>query len=153
LWQQMVVWLVLIRGTTFIPFRLYQGLWRYTGIWDLRNIIAAVSMSTACFWGLVYWGFGATGYPRSIFIVDSLLLIFFMGGIRLARRLYQGVITMSPHKRLLIYGAGDTGEIIVRDIRNNHDEYDYEPIGFVDDDLHKVGRRIHGVPVLGVGDD
>lgn len=154
LWLQTTPWLLVIRGVTFIPFRLYEGLWRYTGIWDLRNIIIAVGISTVVFFGFVYWGFGFTEYPRSIVIIDSLLLIVFLGGIRLARRLYQGMITTSPEKkRLLIYGAGDTGEIIVRDIRNNRDEYDYDPIGFVDDDHRKVGQRIHGVPVLGIGDD
>jgi len=149
LWWQIIPWLVLIRGATFIPFQLYQGLWRYTGIWDLRNIIAAVSISTLLFFGVIYWGFGFAEYPRSIFVMDSLLLIFFMGGVRLVRRLYHGMIMMSPRKRLLIYGAGDTGEIIVRDIKNNRDEYDYDPIGFIDDDRQKVGRRIHGVPVFG----
>jgi len=143
----------MIRCATFIPFRLYQGLWRYTGIWDLRNIIVAVTMSTLLFFFLVYWGFRSAEYPRSILIIDSLLLICFMGGVRLARRLYHGMIMINPQKRLLIYGAGDTGELIVRDIRNNSDEYDYEPIGFIDDDRQKVGRRIHGVPVLGVTDD
>src|SRR5262249_48563998 len=86
-------------------------------------------------------------------IIDSLLLICFMGGVRLARRFYHGMTMINPQKRLLIYGAGDTGEIIVRDIRNNRDEYDYEPIGFIDDDRQKVGRRIHGVPVLGITDE
>ena len=153
LWWQTIPWLVMIRCATFIPFRLYQGLWRYTGIWDLRNIIVAVTMSTLLFFFLVYWGFRSAEYPRSILIIDSLLLICFMGGVRLARRLYHGMIMINPQKRLLIYGAGDTGELIVRDIRNNSDEYDYEPIGFIDDDRQKVGRRIHGVPVLGVTDD
>jgi FlaA1/EpsC-like NDP-sugar epimerase len=153
LWLQMLPWLVLIRGLTFVPFRLYEGLWRYTGIWDLRNIITGVITSTLLFFLVVYWGFGSNTYPRSVFIVDTLLLIVFMGGIRLVRRLYPGMITISPQKRLLIYGAGDTGEIIVRDIRNNRDEYDYDPIGFVDDDRQKVGRRIHGVPVLGITED
>jgi len=153
LWWQMIPWLLLIRGLTFIPFRLYEGLWRYTGIWDLRNIINGVITSTLLFFLVVHWGFGSNAYPRSVFIVDTLLLIVFMGGIRLARRLYPGMITTNPRKRLLIFGAGDTGEIIVRDIRNNRDEYDYDPIGFVDDDRQKVGRRIHGVPVLGISED
>jgi FlaA1/EpsC-like NDP-sugar epimerase len=153
LWLQMLPWLILIRGVTFIPLRLYEGLWRYTGIWDLRNIIVGVVSSSIIFFSVVHFGFGATGYPRSVFIIDSLLLIFFMGGIRLARRLYQGLLFNRGRKRLLIYGAGDSGELVARDIRNNSSKYESEVAGFIDDDPNKIGRRIHGAKVLGTRKD
>src|SRR5262249_48933254 len=139
---------VLIQGLTFIPLRLYEGLWRYTGIWDLRNIIMGVVSGTTVFYLIVYWGLDLTTYPRSVFITNVLVLIFLMGGVRLAWRLYWGLGHLKQGKRVLIYGAGDAGEMIVRDMKNNA-LYDYEPIGFIDDDASKVGRRIHGIPVLG----
>ena len=150
---RMIPWLMLIRGLTFVPSQLYKGLWRYTGIWDLQNVIAGVLGSTVLFYITVHWIFGIRNYPLSIFIIDSLLLIFFMGGSRLARRLVSGVRQTKEGRRLLIYGAGDAGEMIVRDIRNNSSFYGYQPIGFVDDDQKKVGRRIHGVQVLGTRED
>ena len=141
-------WLIVIRMLTFIPFRLYEGLWRYTGIWDLRNIVSAVTLSTLAFYGWARWGLGLIEYPATALIVDSLLLIFVMGGVRLIRRAHRGVSRLIPEKRVLVYGAGDAGEMIVRDMRNNG-FYEYEPMGFIDDDPGKVGRRIHGVKVLG----
>ena len=152
LFREMIPWLVVIRGLTFVPLQLYKGLWRYTGIWDLRNVIVGVMGSTVLFYILVHWIFGLRGYPLSIFIIDSLLLIFLMGGVRLARRLFFGLKLASSGKQVLIYGAGDAGEMIVRAIRNNGGSYDYQPIGFIDDDPSKVGRWIHGVPVLGPRD-
>jgi FlaA1/EpsC-like NDP-sugar epimerase len=144
--------LLAIRALSFLPFRLYEGLWRYTSIEDLRNIIAGVGLSTIVFAGYVYGYLGMSAYPRSVLFIDTLVLIFLMGGVRLSRRIHFAVRHLKGSKRVLLYGAGDAGEMIVRDFRNNGAHYNSQPIGFVDDDPEKVGLRIHGVPVLGTGD-
>jgi len=146
---QLTPWLVVTRGLTFIPFKLYAGLWRYTGIYDLRDLCAAVLASTFVFYLQVHWALGITDYPRSVFVVDSMILVFLLGGLRLARRVQREHRTIQRRKRVLVYGAGDAGEMIVRDMKK-HD--DYQPVGFIDDDLGKVGHRIHGVDVLGSRD-
>lgn len=150
LWRQMLPWLLLLRLGTFIPFRLYEGLWRYTSIWDLRNIIMAVLTSTALLAVLGALELGLPGYPKAVLVIDAVLLTCFVSSIRLGRRLYREMSRPERDKRLLIYGAGDAGEMIVRDMRHNS-TYAYEPIGFIDDDRSKVGQRIHGIPVLGTG--
>ncbi len=142
--------LICIRGLMFVPFRLYSGLWRYTSISDLRNLLAAVACSTVIFYLLVHHALGVLHYPRSIFIIDSLLLMFMLGGVRLIRRVHREVVHPSGRTRVLIFGAGDAGEMTVRDMKRYGD---YEPIGFVDDDRMKVGKRIHGIPVLGTRAD
>jgi FlaA1/EpsC-like NDP-sugar epimerase len=148
LWRQMLPWLMIIRGLMLVPFRLYEGLWRYTGIWELCHIVAGVLSSTLAFSILVYLGFGIASYSRSVVIIDAMLLICLMGGIRLGRRLYREIGPRERDKRVLVYGAGDAGEMIVRDMQHNP-TFTYEPIGFVDDDPTKVGQHIHGVRVLG----
>jgi len=149
-WVRALPLLVAVRGLTFIPLRLYEGLWRYSSIWDLRNIIIGVFGSSVVFLLVVKAALGFS-YSGSVLVIDSLLLVFGLGGLRLARRLYQALGRLGRAKRVLIYGAGDAGEMIVRDIYKNED-YEYEPVGFVDDDARKVGQRIHGVRVLGTRD-
>ena len=144
----MLPWLIVIRALSFIPFRLYEGLWRYAGLWDLRNIVGATLSGSVAFFALVHWGFGLTGYPRSVFLIDSLVLILLLGGMRMVRRLYREAARLDRSKRVLIYGAGNAGEMIARDMRTNR-VHGYVPVGFIDDDLAKVGRRIHGVKVRG----
>jgi FlaA1/EpsC-like NDP-sugar epimerase len=145
--------LVAVRALLFIPFRLYEGLWRYTSIWDLRNIICSVTASTLLFYLVVQLGLGADQYPRSVMIIDALLLVWFISGIRLVWRFYRELGPLKGRRPVLIYGAGDAGEMVVREMKNHAALYNYDPIGFVDEDSSKVGRRIHGVRVIGEGKD
>ena len=143
--------LLIIRCLLFLPFRLYEGLWRYTSIEDLRSIVAAVGLSTIAFAVYVYGYLGMISYPRSVLFIDAMVLIFLMGGVRLTRRVKLMVRHLQGSKRVLLYGAGDAAEMIVRDLRHHGAHYEREPIGFIDDNPEKVGQRIHGVPVLGTG--
>jgi len=140
--------LMVIRTLVFIPFKLFQGLWRYTDIWDIKNIAGGVFVSSSFFAATVHLVFGWTLYPRSVFVVDSLLLIMITASLRLGRRAYKLLGHLDRDKRVLIFGAGDAGAMLVRDMLNNP-FYECTPVGFIDDDPHKWTNRIHGVPVLG----
>ena len=148
LFQTMLPFLLVVRTLTFIPFRLYQGLWKYTSLWDLRNIIGATAVSSLAFYLLVTIGFGRFDYPLSVMLIDSLLLLVMLGGIRLTRRIFRGILKGGRGKRVLVIGAGDAGEMIIRDMLRRP-ETEYSPIGLVDDDQRKIGQRIHGIPVVG----
>src|SRR5688572_29495221 len=86
LWLSTLPLLILLRGLAFIPFRLYEGLWRYTSIWDLRNIIASTLLGSVAFVLLTRSAFTASSYPRSVYLLDAILLIVALSGIRLGRR-------------------------------------------------------------------
>jgi FlaA1/EpsC-like NDP-sugar epimerase len=144
--------LVPIRMLTFVFFRAYQGMWRYASISDLSRIIAGVLASSLLFYFVTTAAFGLTNYPRSVYVIDTILLIVLLGGVRFSRRLCSDLGRFSRAKRILVYGAGDAGEMIVRDMKHSR-HYDCAPIGFVDDDRRKVGLRIHGLPVFGTRAD
>ena len=118
----------------------------------MQRIASGVLTSTVIFYLLIHWGFGVISYPRSVFIIDGVFLMGFLVGIRLPFRLYREGWLWRGKKKVLIYGAGDAGEQIVREMKN-HPSYYYAPIGFVADDLPLVGQRIHGVKVLGTRHD
>lgn len=140
-------WLLVTRGITFGPFRLYQSLWRYTGIYDLQAIMGAVLTSSLLFAGIGAFVF--PGYSRSVMILDALVLTYMLGGVRMVRRMYSEFGTWAPGTRdVLIYGAGDVGERLARAMRADR-AAGRRPIGFIDDDPAKAGLRIHSVPVLG----
>ncbi len=156
-----------IKILCFYFFDLYQGMWRYTGITDLWNIIKAVSLSSLIMASLILFIHGFSGFARSIFIIDWTLTILFVSGYRVSVRLFfwlgsgdnsaristARLFNFSRNakpqgKNLLIIGAGDCGEHIYREIRENP-RLRYNVIGFIDDEPAKVGKKIHGTPVLG----
>jgi len=165
---QILPFVLIVKIVCFYFFDLYRGMWRYTSIADLLNIIKASSVSTLVIICLILFSHSRfIGFPRSVFIMDWCFTVLLISGYRLCIRLYferisndknssiptRQVLTMffkkmAETKRLLIIGAGNGGEKIYREIHNN-DRLQYTVIGFLDDDLTKVGRKIHGVPVLG----
>jgi FlaA1/EpsC-like NDP-sugar epimerase len=152
LWRETIPLLVLLRGLTFIPFHLYDSVWQYVGLRDLRAIVASVSASGVLFCLLIRGVLGLRAYPRSVFLMDLVLVVFLMAAVRVGWRLWREYRVNARTKRVLIFGAGDAGARIVREILQGG-EHGYDPVGFVDDDPAKVGRRIHGIPVLGTRAD
>jgi FlaA1/EpsC-like NDP-sugar epimerase len=152
MWFDTIPWLVAIRALTFVPLHLYDGVWQYVGVRDLRAIVIGVFSSTVMFYALIQGVLGVTSYPRSLFVIDSVLLVCLLSGVRLAWRLVREYRPLDRTRRVLIYGAGDAGEKIVRELVNGSDRH-RNPVGFVDDEPAKLGQRIHGVPVLGTRRD
>jgi FlaA1/EpsC-like NDP-sugar epimerase/lipopolysaccharide/colanic/teichoic acid biosynthesis glycosyltransferase len=152
LFYKVLPWIVGLRLVAFAPFRLYEGYWRYVGIWDLQNIVAAVASSSVVLYVVVRLAYGF-GYSRSVFVVDAMILVVLLGGVRLALRMArEWSRSGTKMKRVLIFGASDAGAMIVHEIVNSSD-LGYLAVGFIDDDPAKAALRIHGVPVLGTRAD
>ena len=152
LWLQTIPGLLLIRGVVFDGFHLYDSVWQYVDLRDLRAIVASVTASSVLFFLLIRGVLELRAYPRSVFVIDLVLVVFLLAVVRVSWRLGREYRANARTKRVLIFGAGDAGETIVREILNGG-EHGYRPVGFVDDDPTKVGRRIHGIRVLGTQAD
>jgi len=135
-------------------FGLNKGLWRYAGIADLLTIFKAVTLGSVLSVFTIHFLLGLYSYPRSVYILDWLVLIMLMGGMRMQRRVLRELQSLNTvgKKRVVLFGAGDAGEIILREIKQNK-ALPYQPVGFIDDDERKHGLKIHGVPVLGTRKD
>jgi UDP-GlcNAc:undecaprenyl-phosphate/decaprenyl-phosphate GlcNAc-1-phosphate transferase len=131
-------------------YGLYRGIWQYTGISDVLRIVKAVTLGTmAAVVGLVYLARFA-GFSRTVFVVDWAVLVLLLGGTRASFRFFGELFRPRPDsfRRVIIYGAGDGGDLIVREMRNNPG-LERTPVGFIDDDRTKHQTRIHGLPVFG----
>ncbi|HWO06464.1 MAG TPA: hypothetical protein VNQ54_16815, partial [Methylomirabilota bacterium] len=109
LWLQTIPCLVLIRGLTFVSFHLYDSVWQYVGLRDLRAIAASVAASSVVFCLLIRGVLDLRAYPRSVFVVDLVLVVFFMGAVRVSWRLAREYRANARTKSVLIFGAGDAG--------------------------------------------
>src|SRR4051794_11823643 len=115
----MLPWLVVIRAVSFFPFRLYEGLWRYTSMYDLRALVGGVAVSSAAFYTLTVSPLGPESYPRSVIVMDAVLLLMLLGGVQLTRRFLAEWSSDRSGRRVLIVGAGSAGELIARDMTNS----------------------------------
>lgn len=143
--------LVIVKLATFLGMGVYRGLWRYTSVDDLVVIAKAVVLGSVASVLVVLFTFRFEGFSRTIFVLDGLILLMMVAGSRMTFRLFRNLLptaTGRDGKRVLIYGAGDAGELLLRELLNNP-EWRYAPVGFVDDDPLKKGKVIHGLRVFG----
>ena len=155
-WQQALTLLPLVvvaQGANFWFFGLYRGVWRFASIPDLIRILKAVVAGLLITAAVVFLFNRLEGVPRSIFLLDGILLLLFLGGPRLAYRWFKDRhLYNTGGKRALIVGAGRSGEMLIRDMLRDSSSH-YCPVALVDDDRRKVGKDIHGLPVAGTCDD
>ena len=153
--HQLLMWnylpaALLIFGSSLWVFQIQQGLWRYVDIHDLTRILWVSVVSSAVFYVIVHLLIGTTQYPRSIIILTGLLSGLYLVGIRVALRWLREwfQITSLTANRVLVVGAGNTGELLVRAMLSDS-AYNSKPVAFVDDDPVKQKMKIHGIPIVG----
>ena len=159
---------IFIKLIIFYFFNVYRGMWRYTGIIDLLNIVKASVVSSFVVVAFVLFIHNFIGFARSVIIIDLVCTLLFVSALRICLRLYFEMISGNGHKidakliagiikrdkkikgseNLLIIGAGSGGEKIFREIRDNP-SLKYNVVGFLDDDEAKQRKMIHGIPVMG----
>lgn len=129
---------------------MYRSVWRYMGIPDLIRLLQSVTVGVVLTIVLVALAYRFEGFSRSVFILDWLLLLTFLGGSRLSFRLLNELLRSHPKGShpVLIYGAGDGGHLVIKELLNNPGLRKV-PVGFIDDDVGKRQAQIHGYPVLG----
>jgi len=159
-------WVIGVKLLCFYFFDLYRGMWRYTGLTDLFNVGKAMTAGSIVIVFLILYMNRFEGVSRSVFIIDWCFSIILISGVRVSTRIvfeqftedisFQDLFWTAAKifkkkpansKGVIIIGAGDCGEKICREIKEDA-SLQYHVEGFLDDDPGKIGRQIHGVPVL-----
>ena len=148
--------LVIIKIFFFRIFSLYRGMWRYASVWDMFNIIKATSLSSFSLILIIMLTKGFDITSRSVFFIDYIICTGLVCISRLGIRLFfSHFITALKtknipinKKRILILGAGDSAHNIIRQTLQKFSN-NISVVGLLDDDKNKIGKKIHGIPVLG----
>jgi FlaA1/EpsC-like NDP-sugar epimerase/DNA-binding NarL/FixJ family response regulator len=151
-------WVVAVKALTFFLLGAYRGIWRYTSMDDAWRLLKACALASLVIIASLTFVNRFHGYPRSVFVADSIFACFLCGGIRMAIRLHYRSrrhaarlrdSDMPPHRsRLLIVGAGDAADKIVREVQDDATSR-YDIACCLDDDRAKWGGRLRGVPIRG----
>jgi len=142
--------MIVLKLLAFLLFGVYRGIWRYTTLGDSITFAkAVVAGSVLCILTLFFFRFEEI--PRTVIVLDALFLFVALTASRLTFRLLRRMLPYQPKpncRKVLIYGAGDGGEMLLREIYNNP-KLNYLPVGFIDDDPMKQGKTINGLKIFG----
>ncbi|HSM24563.1 MAG TPA: nucleoside-diphosphate sugar epimerase/dehydratase [Anaerolineaceae bacterium] len=149
---------LLVKPMIYYLFGLYRRMWMYASIQELKLIIVSVTTASVIVSSIVIslLSFGVfEGLPRSVLVIDWILSLVFVGGIRFSLRIIGDSIAVGSapsksgdHRRLIVVGAGDAGALVVREIQKNP-QMKLLPVGFLDDNPAKQNQQIYGIPVVG----
>ena len=150
---------LIIRIFIFYLFGIYKNIWKYAGINDLLTIIKACSLTSVISVVFIFF-LGINETSRSIFLIDWIIIMILMSGLRLFVRILTEKVSIKEkfanmnieRKNIVIIGAGDIGEMALRELERNV-KYRYIMVGFIDDDIQKLGKTIHGIKVIGTIQD
>ena len=144
-----IVPLILIKVIVFNFFGLFSGLWRYVSIDDLWQILKANLTASFLFIVFMFFVTRLIGFPRSVFILDWVFCVGGIAGVRIITRAFREIfkpMRQKKTKKVLIIGAGETGNLVVRELNKSQN---YEVIGFIDDDVSKKNMKLHGKKIFG----
>jgi FlaA1/EpsC-like NDP-sugar epimerase len=149
MWQTMT-WVVPLQAILFWRFGLYRGLWRFASLTDLQRIVGAVVLAGILV-PLVLVMFRVQAVvPRSVLLLDPLLLLLIMGGSRFAYRMWREhrlySLTKMMGEPVLVIGAGEAGERLIRELWSSRE---WRVVGLLDDDAAKLGSHLHSTRILG----
>ncbi len=145
---------VAIKLAVFVAFGFYNRWWRYVSTRDMWGAARGVTVASVLAALVVYFAHPVKGFPlpRSVAVLDWLLLLAFVAGTRLfARSLIErpgAASLMARGREVIVVGAGDAAQLMIREMQRTPG-LGYTPIGLIDDDPRKKNLRVHGVRVLG----
>ena len=157
----MLLLALLVKPWIYRRFGLYQRVWSYASMEEMKLIIRAVSAASAIVAAVIYPLYFLrifSPFALSLPVFDWLVSLAAVGGLRFGLRLLaenRKELEQASGlglRKVLVAGAGDAGALVVREMQKNP-RLGLVPIGYLDDDPEKRGQRIHGVPVLGSLDD
>jgi len=141
--------IIIVQTASYYYFKVYRGLWQYASVNDLIRIIKSVCIATLLLIPALYLASLLHSVPRSVFPLYAMILMALLCGARLLKRIYRDKYYKTENAtahRVLIVGAGQAGENLLRDLKRSQD---YFPVGLVDDSPAKRDMEIHGVRVVG----
>ena len=149
------IFLIMLKIFCFRLFILYRGMWRYTSVWDMANIIKANILSSSFLSVLIIYTVGFKDISRSLIIIDFIICTGMVSISRLGIRMFfthaKNILSVKNNeyskKDIILVGAGDTGQNILRQTLQRSN-CPIRIVGLVDDDQNKIGQMLHGIPVL-----
>ena len=150
-WQgvyRLLFFALIVQSSCYWYFGLYRGIWRYASLRDILQITKAVTLGISITVLCVFLLYRMQAIPRSVLILYPLILVAGLSAPKIFYRWFKDkhiYINQSQAKRALVIGAGQAGEMLVRDMLRTHE---YIPMGFIDDDNNKINRDIHGVSIV-----